>query len=150
MNEMTMNFSNYEHRTASSQPVHAAEIVSVIANELLAATAYGFACKVIFQAKGFDSELSGHFDAVHASGQDGIDMSPDHIVWNIQLDAQKSVKSWAKDLNAFYNNQLLIDLINELVIEWFEAGTKATNLEPAIESLEAFLEDARKVKTPQR
>jgi len=66
------------------------------------------------------------------------------VVHGISRTALANVKDWAKDVGAFYNNDLLHERIVDLIADWFDAGWKATNLEPAIESLTAYIEDAQK------
>jgi len=65
------------------------------------------------------------------------------VVHAISREALANVKDWAKDVGAFYNNDILHEAIVDLVADWFDAGWQATNLEPAIESLSAYIEAAQ-------
>jgi len=127
--------------TVAPKPAHICELVTVICDELHAALFIGWGSRVAAQA-----EPSGMYvdrlDFKRLAPEDGC--TAPEVVHAISRTALASVKDWAKDVGAFYNNDILHEAIVDLIADWFTAGWEATNLEPAIESLTAHIEEAQK------
>jgi len=127
--------------TVAPQPVHIFQIVTVICDELHASLFIGFGSRVAAQCEP---------DGMYIDRQDyrrdepAFGCTAPEVIHAISRSALASVKDWAKDVGAFYNNDLLHEAVVDLIAEWFDAGWQATNLEPAIESLTAYIEKAQK------
>jgi len=127
--------------TVAPVPAHTCEIVTVICDELHAALFVGWGCQVARTVAG-SAMFIDRLDFRRDEPEFGC--TAPEVVHGISRTALANVKDWAKDVGAFYNNDLLHERIVDLIADWFDAGWKATNLEPAIESLTAYIEDAQK------
>ncbi len=129
--------------TVAPVPAHTCEIVTVICDELHAALFVGWGTRRAIEVA--DVTESSMFVNRLDFNRDEIEKgcTPFPVVHALSLEALGSVKSWAKDVGAFYNNDLLHEAVVDLIADWFQAGYDATNLEPAIESLTAYVEEAQ-------
>jgi len=118
--------------TVAPKPVHVCEIMTVIVDELHAALFIGWGTRRAFDVAGSDMYVD-RLDFKRDEPEKGCSAPP--VVHDISLTALRNVKDWARDVNAFYNNDLLHEAVVDLIADWFNAGWDATNLEPAIESL---------------
>ena len=129
--------------TVAPQPVHIFQIVTVICDELHAALFVGWGTRRAIEiADATESSMFvNRLDFKRNEIEKGC--TPFPVVHALSLEALGSVKQWAKDVGAFYNNDLLHEAVVDLIADWFHAGYDATNLEPAIESLSAYIEKAQ-------
>jgi hypothetical protein len=139
-----MKYSLELHATCAPTPVHVSEIVSVICDELHAALFLGFGTKtaVFTETSGTYADRLDFQREENGLPNESYDIDSPPVYDAITKFAIASVKDWAKDIGAFYNNDLLEKTVNELCNDWWVAGLQATNLEPAIESLTAYIDRA--------
>lgn len=126
------NYTDFALATAAPTPVHRGEVISVIAEELWAcfSIGYGYALGVVANSTRDLTETNEalsradiSWSAYEAEGK--VDITPPHVVDTLAEAALASTQSWAKDVNAFYNTDLLRKMVYELCNDWFEVGTKA-------------------------
>lgn len=139
-----MHYSLELHATCAPTPVHVSEIVSVICDELHAALFLGFGTKtaVHVATSGTYADRLDFKREANGLPNESVDIDSPPVYDALVSFAIESVKSWAKDVGAFYNTDLLTKTVNELLNDWWVAGLQATNLEPAIESLTAYVDRA--------
>jgi len=127
--------------SVAPNPVNTCHIVTVICDELHAALFIGWGSRVASQV-----EPAG----MYIDRQDFKRDEPEagctepEVLCALSSTALANVRDWAKDTGAFYNSDLLARAVVDLIGDWFDAGWKATNLEPAIESLTAYIEEAQR------
>jgi hypothetical protein len=113
-------------QTAAPVAVHQCEVISVIAEELFGcfSIGYGYALAVSLD---IPNEATSRADISWSAFEttSKVDMSPPQSVDHIAEAALESVKQWAKDVNAFYNNELLKAMVYKLCNDYFEIGTLA-------------------------
>jgi len=139
-----MEYSLELNATCAPTPVHVSEIVSVICDELHAALFLGFGTKtaVHVATSGTFADRLDFKREPDGLPNETVDIDSPPVYDAIGKFAVASVKDWAKDIGAFYNNDLLVKTVNELINDWWVAGLQATNLEPAIESLTQYIDRA--------
>lgn len=145
------NYATLMLTTAAPVPVYKGEVISVIHEELFAcfSIGYSYALTIIESCKGPVSvDLLDFGDISYAEWErnEKIAMTAPHTIDTLSAAAFDSVKSWASDVNAFYNSDLLKKMVYDLCDDWFQIGTmaRADTYASFVHDLDDAITEARK------